>query len=126
MIQLRHRQPSLWHSGLAKDIEDYGSARTQLANVRADRAIRPHCRHNVGASEQPQRARGVRKPERKPAAGNEGDAVARNPGAGAPAAAPPVIKRNCVGPAWRGPFVRLLRIATGATSERQRDSVPPV
>ena len=22
MIQLRHRQPSLWHSGLAKDIED--------------------------------------------------------------------------------------------------------
>jgi hypothetical protein len=22
VIQLRHRQPSLWHSGLAKDIED--------------------------------------------------------------------------------------------------------
>ncbi len=22
MIQLRHRQPSLWHSGMAKDIED--------------------------------------------------------------------------------------------------------
>ena len=51
MIQLRHRQPSLWHSGLAKDIEDLWEPRKKEENALvpgwaalADRMRRPYQR----------------------------------------------------------------------------------
>ena len=49
MIQLRHRQPSLWHSGLAKDIEDLWEPwMKEVDQLLEDAALVESAGHSIG------------------------------------------------------------------------------
>ena len=50
MIQLRHRQPSLWHSGLAKDIEDMWEPwMKEVDQLLEDAALVESAEHSIGS-----------------------------------------------------------------------------
>ena len=50
MIQLRHRQPSLWHSGLAKDIEDLWEPwMKEVDQLLEDAALVESAEHSIGS-----------------------------------------------------------------------------